>query len=162
MPEPAALRLDPADQLLGIRAALLVLDAGVQILGVLAHDDQVDVLEARADARIALDRAHLRVHVELPAQRDVDGAEADADRRRDRPLERHAGLADRVQDLGRERVPAVLLHHVGARLAHFPVEVDAGRLEDAPSRLGQLGPRPVAGDEYDSVGHGGGMYLPAR
>ena len=68
------------DQLLGVGRALLVLDPGVEVLGVLADDDQVDVVEARADARVRLARPHLRVQVELLAQADVDRAEAAADR----------------------------------------------------------------------------------
>ena len=151
----SAVRLDPLDQLGRLRRALLELDAGVEVLGVLAHDDQVDVVEAAADARIALARAHLRVQVELLAQRDVDRAEAAADRRRDRPLQRDAGLADRVEDVGRQRVAAVLLHHVRAGLAHVPLELDAGRLENAPRRLCQLRPGAVAGDEDDPVRHRG-------
>ena len=133
--------------------ALLVLDAGVEVLGVLADDDQVDVLEARAHAGVALARAHLRVHVELLAERDVHRAEAAADRRRDRALQRDARLADRVEHLGRQRVAAVAVHHVGARLADVPVELDAGRLEGAPRRLGQLRAGAVTGDEDDSVRH---------
>ena len=50
MAERAALRLDPGDQLLGLGGALLVLDPRVEVLGVLAHDDEIDVLEPRADA----------------------------------------------------------------------------------------------------------------
>ena len=87
----AAVLLDPVDQLVGVRRALLELDAGVEVLGVLADDDQVDVVEARAHASIGLARPHLRVEVERLAQADVDRAEAAADRRRDRALERDAG-----------------------------------------------------------------------
>src|SRR5262249_53429619 len=116
VPQPAALRLDPADQLLGLRAALLVLDAGVEALGVLADDDEIDVLEARAHAGIALARPHLGVHVELLAERDIHRAEAAADGGRDRALERDAGLADRVEHVGRQRIAAVAVHDVGARL----------------------------------------------
>ena len=152
--ELPAVRLDPLDQLGGLRRALLVLDPGVEVLGVLAHDDQVDVVEAAAHAGVALARAHLRVHVELLAERHVDRAKAAADGRRDRPLQRDPGLADRVEDVGRQRVAAVLLHHVRAGLAHVPLELDAGRLENAPRRLCQLGPRAVAGDEDDLVRHG--------
>ena len=158
----AALRLDPPDQLLGVLRAFLVLDAGVEVLGVLAHDDQIDVVEARADAGIALDRPHLRVHVELLAERHVDGAEAAADGRRDRPLQRDAGLADRVEHLRRQRVAAVPLHHVGAGLLHVPVELDAGRLEHTARRLGELRPGAVAGNQDYTVRHGAGIYLRAR
>src|SRR5205823_14931630 len=93
--ELPALGLDPVDELLDVVGALLVLDAGVEVLGVLAHDDQIDVVEARAHAWIALARPDLRVHVELPAKRDVDRAKAAADGCRDRALQRDSTLADR-------------------------------------------------------------------
>src|SRR5205823_2192778 len=79
VPELPAVRLDPADQLLGLGRALLVLDPGVEVLRVLADDDQVDVLEPRAYARIRLAGPHLPVHVELLAKRHVDGPEAAPD-----------------------------------------------------------------------------------
>ena len=152
--ELAALRLDPGDQLPHLLRSLLVLDPGVEVLGVLPDDDQVDVLEARAHAGIGLARADLGIEVEALAQPDVDGAEAAADGRRDRPLQRDASLADRVEDVRRQRIAAVLLHHVRAGLAHVPVELGAGRLENATRRLGQLRARAVAGDENDPVHHG--------
>ena len=134
--------------------ALLVLDAGVEVLGVLAHDHEVDVVEARADARVGLARAHLRVEVEALAQADVDRAEAAADRRRDRALERDPVAPDRVERLVGQRVAAVRRHHVLARLADVPVELDAGRLEHAARRLGELGAGAVAGDEHDPCATG--------
>ena len=158
VPELAAVGLDPLDQLLGVGRALLVLDPGVEVLGVLPHEDEVDVVEAGADAGVALARAHLRVEVERLAQADVDRAEAAADRRRDRALERDARLADRVEDVVRQRVAVVGVHHVGARVLDVPVELDAGRLEHAPSRLGELRAGAVAGDEGDPVRHGARRY----
>jgi hypothetical protein len=57
----------------------------------------------------------------------------------------------------------VLLHHVGAGLAHVPVELDARRLEYPARGLGQLGAGAVTGNEDDAVGHGGDcMYAFAR
>ena len=50
-------------------------------------------------------------------------------------------------------VPASSMH-VDARLPDVPVERDAGRLEDAARRLGELRPGPVAGNEGDAMGHG--------
>ena len=140
--------------------ALLVLDSGVEVFGVLADDDQVDVVEARAHAGVALARPHLRVHVELLAERDVDGAEAAADRRRDRAFQRGAGLADGVQHCGRKRVSAETVHHVGAGFLHVPLELDAGRLEDTARRLRELGAGSVARNEDYAVCHG--PNLPTR
>ncbi len=134
---------------------MLVLDPGVEVLGVLADDDQVDVVEPAAHAGVALAGADLAVKVELLAERDVDRAEAAADRRCDRPLQRCAGLTDRVEHFGRQRIAAVLLHHIGAGLADVPLELDAGRLENAPRRFGELRPGAVAGDEDYAVRHRG-------
>ena len=68
----------------------LELDAGVQVLRVLADHDEVDRLVAGAHARVGLARPHAGVEAELVPQGDVDGAEARADRGRDRPLQRDA------------------------------------------------------------------------
>ena len=164
MPEPGGdlLRL-VAVQLRddGLRrvAAGLVLDARVQVLGVLAHDHDVDVVVARADAGVVLARAHAGVELELMPERDVHGAEARADRRRDRALEGDAVPLDRLEGLVRER-RARFLHDVDARLADVPVELDARRFENAPGGLGQLRARPVSGNQRDAMGHErGGSYL---
>ena len=64
IPESSRMRawpcvLEPVDQLGRVLGALLELDPGVEVLGVLAHDDEVDVVVAGAHARVALARAHL-------------------------------------------------------------------------------------------------------
>jgi len=65
--ELAAVRLDPGDQLASRRSSLLVLDPRVQVLGVLADDHEIDVVESRANARICLAGTHLRVEVQALA-----------------------------------------------------------------------------------------------
>ena len=77
----------------------LVLEPGVEVLGVLADDDQVDVLEAARDAGEVLDRPQVRVEVERLAQPDVHAREPFADRRRHRPLQRDLVPLDRVEQL---------------------------------------------------------------
>ena len=164
IPEPAAIcfgcrPFSVSMTVFAFVASGLVLDARVQILRVLADDDDVDVLVAGAHPGIRLARAQARVQLELVAESDVDGAEAGPDRRRDRPLQRDAVLLDRVERLVGERRPG-LLHHVDAGLAHVPVELDSGRLEDASRRLGELGAGPVPGDEGHAMAHGrAGSYL---
>src|SRR5262249_7097578 len=130
----------------------LELDARVEILRVLAHDHDVDILVARADARVGLTGAQARIEAELVAQGDVDRPEAGADRSRDRPLESDPRLLDRGERLGGKRRSG-LLHHLDPRLADLPVELDPGRLEYATRRFGQLGTGPIARDQGHSVRH---------
>ena len=63
-----------------------VLEAAVEVLGVLAHDDQVDLLEAGGDARQRAQRAQVGVEVELLAELHVDRLEALAHLGGDRAL----------------------------------------------------------------------------
>ena len=73
------------------------------------------------------------------------------------PLSATFVLADRVDRPVRQRVAAELVHDVGAGLPNVPLELDAGRLEDAARRLGELGAGSVPGDERDPVCHGSGL-----
>ena len=116
---------EPGDDLdrLGRVAPDHVLDAGVEVLGVLPHDDQIDALVPRPDTGDAHRRTEVRVEVELLAQGDVHAAEARADRRGHRALDGHLGLADGLDHLRGQR-RAVLVHHVGAGLDVHPVDVD--------------------------------------
>src|SRR5204863_3336341 len=158
MSKRASLRLDPLDQLERLGPALLVFDAGVEVFRVLPDDDQVDIVEAGADALVGLARAYLRIEIEGLPQADVHRAEATADRRRDRPLDRNPGAPDRFERLLRQRIAVELVHHVGPRLLHVPLELGAGRLEDAAGCFGQLRTGAVAGDQRHFVRHGRGAY----
>ena len=84
---------DPRRRLLGDDLQALdhaghdrVLEPGVEVLGVLAHDHQVDAGEPRRHRRQVPHRPQVRVEIERLAQPDVDAGEALADRRRDRAL----------------------------------------------------------------------------
>ena len=101
---PARARRAPRSRRMSSSAsgrALLELDPRVEVLGVLADDDEVDVVVAGAHARVGLAGPHRHVEVELLAERHVHGAEAAADRRRDRALERDLGPPDRLERRGR-------------------------------------------------------------
>ena len=83
----------------GLVGAGLVLDAGVDVLGVLAEDHHVHVLgrlDRRGHAREVAHRADAGVEVELLPERHVERAEAAADRRGERAL-------DGDQVIGRSR-----------------------------------------------------------
>ena len=110
---------------------------------VLAHDHDVGLGEAGAHALVGLAGAQAAVEVELLAERDVHGAEAGPDRRRDRGLDRDLVAPDRLDHPVGER-GALALVDVGAGLLPFPLELDAGCLEHAPRGLGQLRPGAVS------------------
>ena len=148
------LRGGPGDDLDALRRVRAdhVLDAGVEVLGVLADDHEVDVLVARLEALDRARRAEVRVQPERLAERDVDAPEALPDRRRDRALEGDPVAADRLEDVLRER-RAVLRDDGLAGVDDLPLERDAGRVEDAAGRLRQLRSDAVAGDQGDAMGH---------
>ena len=104
-----------------------VLEAGVEVFGVLADDDQVDAAEARRHRRQVPDRPQVGVEVERLAQADVDAGEALADRRRDRALQRDLVARDRIEQRLRQR-RAVFLHRLGAGRERFPLRREARRL----------------------------------
>ena len=152
---PDLLRL-PVVQELDHRAGVVrpgrELDPGVQVLGVLADDDEVDGVVPRPHTAVRLAGADARVQAELVAQRDVDRPEARADRGGDRPLQGDAVPLDRFERRRRQRRP-LRLHHVDAGFPDVPREVDAGRLEHTARRLGELRPGAVAGDQGHCVRH---------
>ena len=105
MPRAPEVVLQEVDQLLHFLRAGRVLDAGVDVLGVLAEDHHVDVARVRHrrhDAREVAHRPHAGVQVEVLAHRDVERADAAADRRRERALDRDDELLQRVLRLFRK------------------------------------------------------------
>ena len=140
---------DDLDALRRVRADAM-LDARVQVLGVLAHDDQIDVLVARLNALHRASRAEVGIQVERLAQGHVDGAEALADRRRDRALERDARLADRVEHvLGQRRAVDRDLGFAG--IDGTPFEPEPSRLEHGRGRARKLRADAIARDQGDGV-----------
>ncbi len=113
----AQLRLQEVDQLLHFLRAGRVLDAGVDVLGVLAkhgHVDQVGIGHRRLHAREIADRPHAGVQVQRLANRDVQRANATAGRRRQRTLDRDDEALQRMQRfVGQVIVVAV---HLGCPL----------------------------------------------
>ena len=132
----------------------LMFEPGVEILGVLADDDQVHVGEAALHARKILHRPEIGVEVERLAQADVDAGEAFRDRGRDRALQCNLVAADRVEQRHRERLVEAL-ERGDAGVVPLPLDIDRGRLEDADHSRRHLRADAVAGDERDHSRHVG-------
>ena len=121
-------------QLLGLGGALLDLEAGVDVLGVLAEDHHVDLLGVLHRRRHALEPAHgpqADVEVEDLAQGDVERADAAADRRGERALDADEVLAEGVDRL------------VGQPVARLVERLLAGEHLLPRDRLAVLGRRRV-------------------
>ncbi len=147
------LRCETGDDLDALRSVLAdpVLDARVEVLGVLADDDEIHVLVARVDALDRLRWAKVGVQVEGLAKGDVDRSEAFADGRRDRTLQGDLGLADGIENRFRERRP--MDGNLGfAGIDATPLELHAGRVQDGDRGIGKLGPDAVTGYQRDCVG----------
>ena len=122
----------------------LVLEPGVQVFGVLADDDDVDVGEAALHARQIADRPQVRVEIQRLAQPDVDAREALRDRRCHRPLQRNPVRPDRVEQRHGQRL-VVPLERIHPRFVAVPLDVDRRGLEDPHDRRRTSGPMPSPG-----------------
>ena len=130
---------------------------GVEVLGVLAHDHEVDARVPDRDAGERASRAHRAEQVEPLTQGDVHAPEPTAHRRGDRPLERDPARPDRVErGLGQQL--AVLVERGGAGVPLGPFDPDVGGVEHEPDGLGHLGADAVAGDQGHAVGHRAERY----
>ncbi len=143
---------DDLDALGGVRTHH-VLDAGIQIFGVLADDDQIHVLVPRLETWNRPYRPKVGVQAESLAQGDIHGPEAHSNRRRDWSLDGDLVAQDRVEDGLRQRRP-LLRHDRLAGLDDLPLKLDARGVEDTPRGLGQFGADSVSGDERHESGHG--------
>ena len=152
----AALAGDDLQALRDVRR-LHVLDAGVQVLDVLADDDHVDALARVAGGHAGeLARgADVGVRLEELAQRDVGALLAEADRRLEGALEDDPGPLDRLAGLLRHARRVAPLEDLGAGLGLLPVDGDAGRGDDPLRGPDDLRAHPVAGDDGDPVRLGG-------
>ena len=129
-----------------------MLEARVQILRVLANDDEIDVFEARAYVWEVGDRTQVRVQIQRLSQPDIHAREAFADRCRHRPLQSDSIASDRREQCLRQR-RAMLFDCDNACVMALPFHVDAGRFDDADNGIGDFGSDPVAWNESNGVAH---------
>jgi hypothetical protein len=132
-----------------------VLDACVDVLGVLTEDGHVDffrVFHRRWDAGIPADRTQTHVKIEHLAKRHIQRSNAAADRRRQRPLDADEVCAEGVERFVREPV-AHRCEGLFAGKDFFPVDAAAalvcllnGGVEDADAGAPDVGSRTVAFD----------------
>src|SRR5256712_159025 len=142
------------------------LDAGVDVLGVLAEDHHVDLvrpLHRRRDTLEVLHRPEADVEVQHLAERDVQRAEPLAHRRRERPLDGNQVLADDVERLVGEEVGRAVsavdglgfLARVHLRPRDFLLPLVGlldGRVQHAHGGAPDVGTGAVALDERDDRG----------
>src|SRR6266550_942646 len=150
----ADLRLaDPFDDRLDLALLGRVhveLDARIEVLDVLANDDQIDVTAWRGHARLGLRGSEVRVQVELLAEGDVDRAEARPELGRERALERDAVSPHGLERVLRER-RAVLCHRGHADVVDIPLDLHTGRFDRTAGRRDDLRARAVTRNERDRM-----------
>ena len=116
-----------------------VLQARVQVLGVLAEDHHVDVDIVKAGLQTGqrMDRTHVRVQIELFAQRDVDAGESAANGRGHRTLQAEMRPLDGFDHVWRQHL-ASLGDDAGIQIGPLPVNGDARRVHRADRSLRHL------------------------
>ncbi len=129
-----------------------VLQSGVKALGILAHDDQVNVGIARRNVRQIAHRTEVRIQIELLSQLHVDAGKAAAHWRCDRTLQSDMSALDGLRKFLRD-VFLVFLKSLGARLNGFPFKFESCGFKNADYCLSNLCADTVTGDKCNFVGH---------
>ena len=107
--------LEEIEHLLRFRRAGGVLDAGVDVFGVLAEDHHVDflrMLHRRGHALEILHRPQADEEIEHLPQRDIERADAAADRRRQRSFDADEIFAERLDRVIRQPVIELVLRRL--------------------------------------------------
>ena len=155
-------------QALGDARRLHVLDAGIQVLDVLPHHDQIDPAPGvrRHNPRQLPRRADVGVRLEQLAKRHVGALLAEPDRRLQRAFQHHPGPVDGVDGVLRHARRQSPLENLGARFALLPFDRRARRIHDPPRRSRDLGADAVAENQGDQglaglrwCAHTGGIPL---
>ena len=129
-----------------------VLESRIKALSIFANNHQVHIRIARRNMRQIAHRPEVRVKLKLLAQLHVDAGKASANRRSDRPLQRHMRAFNGFGQLF-GNVFVVFLERLGARLHRFPFELEASGFQNTDDCLSDFRADAVAGDESNFVGH---------
>src|SRR6185369_5300380 len=124
----------------------LVLDAGVESLGVLTDHDEIDTGIASRNVGKIADRAEVGEELKALAKLDVDAGESSADWRSHRTFESDTRALDGFMQ-GLRNVFLVLLVGFRAGFELLPLELDASGFEHANGSLADLRANSVARDE---------------
>ena len=122
-----------------------VFKARVEILGIFADEDHVHVLESRFDTHQVFHWPHVGIEIEGLAQADVDAGRAEGHAGCERSLQRHAALADRLDDAGMHEVH-VAAFEVATSRRGLPFDGNASSFDDLLDRFRNFGADPVSGD----------------
>ena len=111
-------------------AALLELNARIEVFGVFAHDHQVNILIAPACSWNGQNRTKACEQAQRLSQRNVHAAKARSDRRRDRAFDSNLISLDGFNGLIRQGGSA-LFHRAHAGFGDFPLDLRARRFQNA-------------------------------
>src|SRR5882724_2259235 len=132
---------------------------GIQALGVLAKDDQVDVRVLRFQSRKALNWAEIGIQLKLLAQLNIHAAEAVADRGSHWPFQGEPGALDGLDEfLG--NVGAGFLERIRADRETLPFKLQARGLENTNGGTHDFGANAITGNQGAFVSHK--LFSPAR
>ncbi len=143
--------LNLRDKFQDLRSALLELDPGVKVFGILAHDHEIDILIAGPHAFIGFAGPEAGVEIELFAERDIHGAESRSHWRGDWRLDGDLVLADGFDHAVRKR-RAFARHHIQSCGLDIPIEFDARGFQTFFCGFRELRADPVARNQSNTVG----------
>lgn len=123
-----------------------MLKASVLALGVLANDDNVDIVVASGEAGEIKTMDEGSVEIEVLAQEDIEGADASADGGSEATLETNLVLLDGLDDLRWDGV------HVAVDMVLFKIKRGVHRVHDLFDGAGDEWTDSITRNESDRAG----------
>ena len=129
-----------------------MLQPRIQTFRILTNNNQVEFGIAAGNIWQRADGPQVRVQIERFSQAHVDGSEAFADGRSDRPLERNLVSQDRIKQCLRQGF-AKFFQRLRAGVVSFPFNLYARSFNDAHYVCSDFGADAIAGNQCDTMFH---------
>src|SRR2546422_303225 len=136
-----------------------MLQARIEILGVLTHDDNVDIVKTGFDSRQVLDGSEIGIEIQSLSQSHVDTGKSPSDGRRNGTFDSHVIAVNRIQQfIG--KIFATFLEGFCPGIENLPLDFYTRGFNHFQSGFRHLRTNSVTGNQRNLVFHATSLLRP--